>query len=222
MRHQPGSACKLLRDTSTGAAPQQSTLPLVGRSRWRIPRYPTGTVNACVTYTSSLIPVSPGLGMNKISPCMSHQFRDICANKDRLAKALGRSGRPHNFSIDKYEFCYPNTKQENLLVMSRPCDFWTEIEVLFLGFPAFLPWLPNDLFFFLTNLYSLSWDILTLFREALDERAKVQNRRVRDGHVTKSFFPPALCYRKAVCIHLLHKLGSILHNLDSEFLPQWS
>lgn len=83
---------------------------------------------------------------------------------------------------------------------------------------AFLPWS----FFFLPSLYSLSWDVLTLFKEAFDQRAKLQNRRGRDGHVTKSFFPPSLCYRKALCIHLLHKLGNILPNLDSEFLPQWS
>lgn len=132
VRHQPGSACELLRHTSPGAAPQQSTLPL-GWGRWRIPRYPTGgslsTVNACVMHTSFLTPVSRALGMNKISPCMDHQFWDICANKDRLEKVLGRSGRPHNFSIDNDEFCYLNTKQEeNLLVMSRPCKFWTEIK----------------------------------------------------------------------------------------------
>lgn len=215
VRQQPGSACKLLRTTSPGAAPQQRILPVVGRSRWRIPRDPTGTGNACVTHTSFLSYVSPALGMNKISPCTGHQFWDVCANKDRLEKALGRSGRPHNFSVDNDEFCYPNTKQEeNRLVMSRPFDYWTEMKSFSLA--------DCQMVFFLTGLYSLSWDILTLFKEAFHQRAKLQNRRGRDGNVRKSFPPPALCYRKAVWIHKLHKFWSILHNLDSEFLPQWS
>lgn len=131
-----------------------SQVPLVGRSRWRIPTHPTGgslgTVNACVTHTSFLIPISPALGMNKISLCMGCQFWDICANKDQLEKALGRSGRPHNFSTDNDGFCYPNTKQEeNLLVMQT---MWLNRN------RNPFPWLiAKWSCFFLTGLYSLSF-----------------------------------------------------------------
>lgn len=91
VKHQPGSACKLLRDTSPGAAPQQNTLPLVGRSRWRIPRYPTGgsslgSVNAWVTHAPFFIPISPALGMNKISPAQAINFETYVPIKINLKK----------------------------------------------------------------------------------------------------------------------------------------
>lgn len=113
-----------------------SQVPLVGRSRWRIPRHPTGgslgTVNACVTHTSFLIPISPALGMNKISLCMGCQFWDICANKDQLKKLWEDQAGLTISLLTMMGFATQTQNKKKTFWWCRPCD-WTEIEILFLG-----------------------------------------------------------------------------------------
>lgn len=117
-RCQPGSACKLLRRTGGGAAPEQMYHPLGSGGHRRLPRH---CLCVPVTHTSFLTPLLPVLEPHKTSPCTGHQLWDLCANKDQLEKTPGRSGRPQSFSVGNDEFHRLNTTQaENLLAVSRP------------------------------------------------------------------------------------------------------
>lgn len=126
VRHQPGSACKILRDTSPGAAPQQNTLPLVGRSRWKIPNIPWALWMPVSHIHPFLFPSHLHLEWIKSLPAWAINLEIYVPIKIDLKK-LWEDRAGLNFSVDSDEFWYPNAKQENLLVMSRLCDFWRQM-----------------------------------------------------------------------------------------------